>query len=135
MAERFSNPATDRDQPSDAFEPVQRFRLSIIEGDQSGTQWSSTTDQCSIGSHQHNDLVLEDRTISRFHCEIRISDTGAMVRDLGSTNGTFLDGVQVAEAYLRNGSTIRLGRASLRFEADPEKNRIPLSDKIRCGSL
>src|SRR5215475_10171589 len=72
---------------------VQRFRMVVVEGAQAGQTWESQSDTCSIGSHQSNDLVLEDPTVSRFHCEIRMTDRGARVVDLDSRNGTFVDGV------------------------------------------
>src|SRR5262245_28745605 len=67
---------------------VTRFRISIVEGPQAGKSWESGTDRCSIGSHPSNDLVIEDPTVSRFHCEIRITADEARVRDLDSRNGT-----------------------------------------------
>ena len=58
----------------------------------------------------------EDATVSRFHCEVRIGEDGARVRDLDSRNGTVVDGVRVADGFLRGGSLIKLGRVGPRFE-------------------
>ena len=46
-----------------------------------------------IGSHPLNDFLLDEPTVSRFHCEIRVDATAAASRDLGSRNGTVVDGV------------------------------------------
>jgi two-component system, NtrC family, response regulator GlrR len=114
---------------------VRRFRLTVLEGPAVGTVWESGADTCSIGSHPSNDLVLDEETVSRFHCEVRIGKDGARVKDLDSLNGVIVDGVQVVEAFLRGGSLLRLGRAAVRFDFSPERNKLPLSEATRLGSL
>ncbi|XXT45694.1 sigma 54-interacting transcriptional regulator [Sorangium sp. So ce542] len=114
---------------------VRRFRLTVVEGPARGGAWQSTGDRCSIGSHHRNDLIVDDPTVSRFHCEIVIGQDGVRVRDLKSRNGTVLDGVAVVEAFLRAASHIRLGKTVIRFELGAELNRLPLSEETRFGSL
>ncbi|HZI05342.1 MAG TPA: sigma 54-interacting transcriptional regulator [Archangium sp.] len=114
---------------------VRRFRLTVVEGPGTGTTWESSSDVCSLGSHPLNDFPLEDATVSRFHCELRIGPKGASVKDLDSTNGVTVDGVRVTEAFLRGGSLLHLGRVVVRFDLSAESNRLPLSDKTRFGSL
>jgi transcriptional regulator with PAS, ATPase and Fis domain len=114
---------------------VRRFLLTVVEGPGAGTVWDSVSDACSIGSHPSNDVSLDDPTVSRFHCEIRVGPKGARVKDLDSTNGIILDGVQVAEGYLRGGSLLRLGRAVVRFDFSSDNNRLPVSERTRFGSL
>jgi two-component system response regulator GlrR len=114
---------------------VRRFRLTIVEGPKSGLSWESSSDRCSIGFHPSNDLVVEDATVSRFHCEVRIGEDGAHVRDLDSRNGTVLDGVRVSDAFLRGGSLLKLGRVGLRFEFSSESNRLPVSAGNNFGGL
>jgi two-component system, NtrC family, response regulator GlrR len=115
---------------------VARFRLVTVEGPAPGALWESTSDRCSIGSHPSNDLVIEDPTVSRFHCEVRLDPRlGVRVHDLESRNGTFLDGVQVQQATLRGDSLLKLGRSTLRFELGAERNRLPISESTKFGSL
>src|SRR5262249_9140083 len=76
-----------------------------------------------------------DPTVSRFHCEIRIDGAAARVRDLESRNGTIVDGVSVFDAHLRDGSLLKLGNISVRFELSPEQNRLPLSDRQTFGRM
>src|SRR5215831_9943513 len=64
-----------------------------------------------------------------------IDEKAVWVKDLGSRNGTIVDGVTVKEAALRNGSLIQLGRVGLRFELSGETNKLQLSDEPRFGSL
>ncbi|MBI4511958.1 MAG: FHA domain-containing protein [Deltaproteobacteria bacterium] len=63
---------------------VRRFRLTVVEGPQNGNSWESAGDSCAVGSHPSSDLMLDDPTVSRFHCEIRMDASGARVRDLDS---------------------------------------------------
>jgi two-component system response regulator GlrR len=114
---------------------VRRFCLTVVEGPARGVAWQSTGDRCSIGSHHRNDLIVDDPTVSRFHCEIVIDEDRVRLRDLKSRNGTVLDGVVVVEAFPRVGSLLRLGNTVICFELGTEMNRLPLSDDTRFGSL
>jgi transcriptional regulator of acetoin/glycerol metabolism len=79
--------------------------------------------------------VLTDGTVSRFHCELTIEHGRATVRDLGSKNGTVVDGVAVLAAYLRPGATLSLGRTNLRFEVSDEAVQVALSERASFGSM
>ncbi len=116
---------------------VRRFDLTVTEGGHlpAGHVWQSSSDRCSIGSHPSNDLSLDEPTVSRFHCEVRVDAEGALVRDLGSRNGTMVDGTYVKEAFLRTGSNLRLGKVGLRFELAAESNKVALSERTEFGSL
>ncbi|MCY0991150.1 sigma 54-interacting transcriptional regulator [Nannocystis sp. ILAH1] len=114
---------------------VRRFGLTVVEGPAAGATWQSATDRCSIGSHRSNHCIVDDPTVSRFHCEIVVDEAGARVRDLKSRNGTVLDGVSVLEAFLRAGSLLRLGKTVIRFEFGAEVNRLPLASEPRFGAL
>ncbi|MBJ6762706.1 sigma 54-interacting transcriptional regulator [Myxococcaceae bacterium JPH2] len=114
---------------------VRRFRFTVLEGPQPGFFRESSADTYSLGSHALNDLVIEEPTVSRFHCEVKVDRDGARVRDLDSRNGTILDGVHVREAFLRGGSVLRLGRVSVRFDFSPESNRLLISERTVFGDL
>jgi two-component system, NtrC family, response regulator GlrR len=121
--------------PAALASSVRRFRLRIVDGGETGRVFESTRDRVQIGSHPLNDLLLDERTVSRFHCEVFVDEKGPWVKDLGSRNGTVVDGVPVKEAALRSGSLLQLGRVSLRFELSGEKNRIAVSEHKSFGSL
>jgi len=126
---------TAPDHAASTIETIRRFVVTILEGTEAGRRHESTSDRCSIGSHELNDVVLNESTVSRFHCEIRIAPEGALVIDLKSRNGTVVDGVRVREAFLRGGSILRLGRVALRFDFATQRNTIPLSQRQRFGGL
>ena len=66
-----------------------------------------------------NELALTDPTVSRIHAEVKIEDQRAVVRDLGSTNGTRVNGHRVTELVLGEGDRIQIGETSLVVEAAP----------------
>ena len=94
-------------------------RLAVIEGPARGATWRTAAERCSIGSHESNDVRLDDPTVSRFHCELIVDDRGVRVRDLDSRNGTSLDGIRVLDAFVGDGSTLVLGHTWLRVELGP----------------
>ncbi len=104
------------------------FRLTVIEGDDA-PPFESVAAKCAIGTHESNDVRLRDSRVSRFHCEVSVSGSEARVRDLGSRNGTFVDGVRVVEAFLRAGSTLKVGGVTLRFDALQEVRRHAISSR------
>jgi CheY-like chemotaxis protein len=71
----------------------------------------------TIGRGDGNNFQLVEPSISGRHCEVRLRGTELIVRDLLSSNGTFIDGKQITEAVLNPGQTVRLGEVELRFEA------------------
>ena len=114
---------------------VPRFRLTVEAGPDRGKTWLSGGGAGTVGTAEGADLVLEDRTVSRFHCELAIRDGCVHVRDLGSRNGTAVDGVVVIEALLRDGATIALGKSKLRFAVDADRVEVPLHPAERFGPL
>jgi pSer/pThr/pTyr-binding forkhead associated (FHA) protein len=68
-----------------------------------------------LGRSGDVDIPLDDAGVSRRHAEIHVVDGRVRVVDLGSTNGTFVDGERVTTAELRDGSTITVGRSRLTF--------------------
>ncbi len=94
---------------------VQKCKLTITAGPGLGKEFVSDHERLRIGTHPANDLVLEDRTISREHVEVLHTDKGFLLIDLESTNGTLLDGRRIERAYLRAGAQIRIGNTVLTF--------------------
>jgi hypothetical protein len=66
-----------------------------------------------LGRASDNDIVLEDSTVSQRHAAISFDDGRAFLRDLGSSNGTFIEGSRVSGGRLTNGTVIKLGRVAL----------------------
>ncbi len=83
-----------------------------------GRRWPIARRLVRIGKGLANDLVLGDPYVSAAHCVIVQAGSRFFVRDLHSTNGTWVDDRQVVEAELTPGSTIRVGRTRLVFESE-----------------
>jgi len=75
---------------------------------------------CSVGSAPGNDLVIDDKAVSRNHLELGLVAEGVSVRDLGSSNGTYYYGQRVEKMVLALGGRLQLGSATLAIDADTE---------------
>src|SRR5438067_1325473 len=114
---------------------LRKCKLVVIRGAQRGTEFVISGDVIRVGKAPENDLVLGDETVSRVHFEIARDAKGYLVRDLKSTNGTFLDSAEVKEAYLRSGSVIRAGDCELKFTPFEERIEILPSEKESLGDM
>jgi transcriptional regulator with GAF, ATPase, and Fis domain len=80
-----------------------------------------------IGAGAGNDLVLDKPTVSSVHAEIQTSPQGFRLRDLGSTNGTSVNGVRVIDAFVRDGARLVIGDVELDLRVGKETVSQPLS--------
>jgi len=78
-----------------------------------------------VGRHPDNEFTIDHFTISSVHCEMVLRDDGVILRDLESTNGTFVNGEKVREVRLAVGQTVRLGDVELLVESTDAKIAIP----------
>src|SRR5690349_25071138 len=77
---------------------VRRFALRVVAGPDAGARFTSEGQRVIVGTHESCALALGDPTVSRFHCELAVGDGAVVVRDLGSKNGTRINGVAIVEA-------------------------------------
>ncbi|NOZ01474.1 MAG: FHA domain-containing protein [Deltaproteobacteria bacterium] len=92
-------------------------------------------DVVTIGSSDENDLVINDSRVSRAHCRIVREHSGYMVADLGSTNGTMVNRVRVREAWLKSGTTLKLGGVEVRFQTFGERVEVMPSTRDSFGNV
>jgi hypothetical protein len=114
-------PASDVPQPSGAFHGNPRLLVSGPEaGPDGGTQrtYEISTPLIILGRGTDCDLRLVDPGVSRHHAEIRVEDGEVVLVDLGSTNGTFVNGQPVRRVTLTDGTRVTLGRTTLIFRRD-----------------
>jgi DNA-binding NtrC family response regulator len=92
-------------------------------------------DLCRIGTHSSNDLVLSDPAVSRFHCRVIREEGVWRLRDVGSLNGTRLDGVRIRDADLLEESRISVGDSIVRVRVtdDAKADSVPMMPAF--GSL
>lgn len=96
-----------------------QFSLRMVKGvSEAGVYLIEGT--ARIGRGDENDVVLADPSVSRAHARLDASEAGAVVRDLDSTNGTFVNGRRVVTAELRDGDELTFGNTRMRFETSKE---------------
>lgn len=88
--------------------------------DVNGEKWLLTEDVTVVGRSSKADIRVDDPGISRKHVEFRITPDGVILTDLGSTNGTFVEGHKVEAATLLDGNQITIGRTRILFWTHPE---------------
>jgi len=110
-----------------------RYRLVVTEGPDLGGVLDGAGEEVAIGTGDANDLVLTDAAVSRHHVAIAPTARGLLLRDLGSTNGTTINGVAVERAYLAPNATIAIGSTRLKFEVGIGDARAALSKESRWG--
>ncbi len=114
---------------------VQKCKLLVVSGPLKGREFLVSSDTFTIGSGRSSDLMVEDSTVSRRHCEIQLIPDGYSIRDLGSTNGTYVQGVRIKSAFLDEGTEFQLGGTRLVFCPMQEMMEYKLSQKEAFGGL
>jgi pSer/pThr/pTyr-binding forkhead associated (FHA) protein len=99
--------------------PAGSALLVVHRGPQAGARFLLNTPATTAGRHPQRDIFLDDATVSRKHAVFVQRAGGFAVQDEGSLNGTYVNGVSVAEAQLRPGDEIRIGKFRLTFHPSP----------------
>jgi transcriptional regulator with GAF, ATPase, and Fis domain len=114
---------------------LRKCRLEVVAGPDAGMSVIVATPRIVVG-RSGADLVLNDRKVSALHLEIRLEQDGYRLRDLGSTNGTFLWGLRVVEAFIGPGTTFAIGESAVRFVPLEDSVVLPLWGEARyCGLI
>jgi pSer/pThr/pTyr-binding forkhead associated (FHA) protein len=115
----YQPPATSAraEQPASQI-PVAAMTATVtpILTDISGREYRLTKSITNIGRGTDADIQITDAGASRLHCAI-VLGSQVIVRDLGSTNGTTVDGQKITEATLRDGSIIKIGNTTLTYKS------------------
>ncbi|RFT24739.1 hypothetical protein CG392_06470, partial [Gardnerella vaginalis] len=85
-----------------------------------GNRYLLTKDRTILGRGSGCDIVIDDPGISRRHLGIDVTPDGVIARDLGSTNGTYVEGHQTPAATLLDGNTITIGRTRILYWASDQ---------------
>ena len=91
--------------------------LIVRRGPNSGARFLLDADLTTVGRHPEADIFLDDVTVSRRHAEFLRHGTAFEVKDLGSLNGTYFDGVRIDTALLSDGAEVQVGKFRLTFYA------------------
>jgi transcriptional regulator with PAS, ATPase and Fis domain len=107
--------------------------LVVVDGPSRGRRVGVSEGVARIGVAAGNHLRLNDPTVSRVHCEIRVRPDTITVRDCGSTNGTFVEGVRLKEGEVRPGALVRVGASAFRIEDAGGDAFLPVSERSTFG--
>lgn len=114
---------------------VARVLLRVTAGPDRGLERLFEAGTLVVGTHASADLVLADATVSRHHAELALIAGGVRVKDLRSTNGTFVGDTRVESIVLQPGSEVRFGRTRVQLlTADAPVPEAP-SSATRFGSM
>jgi pSer/pThr/pTyr-binding forkhead associated (FHA) protein len=91
--------------------------LVVRRGPNSGARFLLDADVTTVGRHPNADIFLDDVTVSRRHAQFLRHGTSFQVKDLGSLNGTYFDGVRIDTALLSDGAEVQVGKFRLTFYA------------------
>lgn len=109
----FSIGALNKEQ---GFITQPRAELEVTAGNALGMKFPLVKDVCTIGRKEGNDICLQDPNVSRLHARIEQAAENFTVIDLGSTNGTYVNGRRVVKATVKAGDSITLGKTELKFQ-------------------
>jgi CheY-like chemotaxis protein len=118
-------------------------KLVVVSQSLAGWSHELSGGWATIGRADGNTFQIVESSVSGRHCEVRLQGDELVVRDLLSTNGTFVQGRKIAEAVLKPGQTLRLGNVELRLEpsaapavkSKPAKAKAPAVAKVPAAAL
>lgn len=93
-------------------------RLVVLSEGLTGRTHELKAERTTVGRVEDNTFQVPDPSVSSHHCEILLKGGEVLVRDLGSTNGSYINGQQITEAVLKPRQILRLGQVEIRLEPD-----------------
>ncbi|MEM9494324.1 MAG: FHA domain-containing protein, partial [Myxococcota bacterium] len=112
---------------------IRRCQVDIVAGCDAKASHVFESSVIRIGGKRVNDLALSDPKVSGIHLEICLDEKGYRLRDLGSTNGTYVNGMRIVDIWLAPGTIIQLGDTQLVFQPLRESVEHTLSARDRFG--
>jgi len=100
-------------------------KLVILTQGMAGRSHELKVDRTTIGRVDDNSFPIVEASVSSHHCEVLLRGNEVVIRDLNSTNGTFINGEKITESVLKPGQTLRLGQVELRLEAEGAPSTAP----------
>jgi hypothetical protein len=98
-------------------------KLIVKSGREAGREIELKTGLNRVGRSAGNDIEIHEASISGIHCELSVAEIGVSVRDLNSTNGTFINGKQIAKGVLQRGDVLTLGQ----IDFEPQLPEVTIS--------
>jgi pSer/pThr/pTyr-binding forkhead associated (FHA) protein len=93
-------------------------KLVILTQGMTGRAHELNVDRTTIGRVEDNTFQIADPSVSSHHCEVLLRGGEVLIRDLNSTNGSFINDAQITESILKPGQKLRLGQIELKLETE-----------------
>jgi hypothetical protein len=106
------------------------YRLVVNPGSPQAWEITLKPGTNRIGRNEENDFTISHGSVSGAHCEITVSPEGVLLKDLGSTNGTFINRAPVGESWLRPGQHVQFGAVDMTFESVAASPPVPAASAI-----
>jgi pSer/pThr/pTyr-binding forkhead associated (FHA) protein len=104
-------------------------RLVVLTEGFTGRTYELKVDRTTVGRVEDNAFQIAEPSVSSHHCEILLRGDQVIVKDLESTNGTYINGQKVTESPLQSGQILRLGQLELRLETGDAKEASKKQDR------
>ena len=112
-------------------------KLVVLSVGMTGRTQELKAEKTTIGRVDDNTFQIAEPSVSSHHCEVLLRGKDVVVRDLNSTNGTFINGEKVTEKVMKPGQILRLGQIEMRLETDapaaPAKKQIDQTMVMQRG--
>ena len=112
-----------------------RATATIIEGPDLGLAFPLSERITSIGKSRRCDIVLSDSAVSKMHLQLSMEGSAVRVKDLESTNGTWVGSSRVIESMVPAGSVVTIGRSRIHLKTDDEPMMLTPSEANHFGEL
>ena len=93
-------------------------KLVVLSAGMTGRTQELKADKTTVGRVEDNTFQIAEPSVSSHHCEVLLRGSEVVVRDLNSTNGTYINGDKITERVIKPGQILRLGQVELRLETD-----------------
>lgn len=93
-------------------------KIVVLSEGFTGRTFELKSERTTVGRVDDNDFCIPEQSVSSRHCEILLRGNDVLLKDLGSTNGSFIAGSQVTEGTIKQGQIFRLGNVQCRLEGD-----------------
>jgi len=93
-------------------------KLVVLSQGLTGLSYELKVDKTTIGRVDDNTFPIAEPSVSSHHCEVVLRGNEVLVKDLGSTNGTYINGQKITESVLKPGQILRLGQIEVRLESE-----------------
>ena len=112
-------------------------KLTVLTEGIEPTSFELAKEVTSVGRVEGNDIVLDHQSVSGSHGELVLRGQDVYIRDLGSTNGSYIDGSKVAESPVQPGEVITFGEVQLKLEGARKVQSLNkhLEQGVKLGDL